>query len=56
LNAGGREMMEAQVTLLNEQVMLQFSLLQQKFGWWGLSWLESILRAADALISAEEEE
>jgi CRISPR-associated endonuclease/helicase Cas3 len=57
LNAGGSEVAEEdRVVALNEQVMLQLNLLQQKFGWWGLAWLESILRASDALVSAEEEE
>ena len=35
----------------NVEVMQRFGLLQKRFGRWGLAWLESIVRCADALAS-----
>lgn len=34
--------------------VLRFAGLQAKHGWWGLAYLEAILRAADAYVSADE--
>lgn len=33
----------------------RFSDLQKQFGWWGLAYLEAILRSADAYVSADDE-
>jgi CRISPR-associated endonuclease/helicase Cas3 len=41
---------------LAKQVPRRFAQLQRKYGRWGLAYLESILRAADALASMPEEE
>jgi CRISPR-associated endonuclease/helicase Cas3 len=43
------------VAALVREVPLRFDQLQQRYGRWGLAWLESILRAADVLGSEEEE-
>lgn len=37
---------------LSAEIPLRFARLQQRFGRWGLAWLESILRAADYAASA----
>jgi CRISPR-associated endonuclease/helicase Cas3 len=34
--------------------ILRFSVLQKKYGWWGLAYLEAILRCADAYVSEGE--
>ncbi len=34
--------------------LLLFARMQAKYGWWGLAYLEAILRAADAYVSADE--
>ena len=39
----------------NVEVMQRFGQLQQRFGRWGLAWLESLLRCADAQASQPEE-
>ena len=39
----------------NVKVMQDFGRLQNRFGRWGLAWLESILRCADAQASQPEE-
>jgi CRISPR-associated endonuclease/helicase Cas3 len=48
---------ERHTTEVNEEaaqeVMRRFSRLQQRFGHWGLAWLESLLRCADILASQE---
>jgi CRISPR-associated endonuclease/helicase Cas3 len=49
--------MERHTTVQNTQaaheVMRRFGRLQQRFGRWGLAWLESLLRCADALASQQ---
>ena len=37
------------------ETMLRYSSLQERFGWWRLAWLESLLRRADGMASAEYE-
>jgi len=37
------------------EVMQRFGRLQQRFGRWGLAWLESLLRSADAMASQPEQ-
>ena len=37
------------------ETMLRYSSLQERFGWWRLAWLESLLRRADGMASAEHE-
>lgn len=49
------EVRETEIALLAHQVPLRFERLQRKYGWWGLAWLESLLRAADYLASDDEE-
>ena len=36
------------------QTMMRYSSLQERFGWWKLAYLESLLRHADAIASSEE--
>jgi CRISPR-associated endonuclease/helicase Cas3 len=43
------------VAALVREVPLRFDRLQQRYGRWGLAWLESILRAADVLGSEDQE-
>lgn len=49
--AGGRPRPTADNERLAVEVMQRFGRLQQRFGRWGLAWLESILRCADAVAS-----
>jgi CRISPR-associated endonuclease/helicase Cas3 len=35
-------------------VVRRFALLQRKYGYWQLAWLENLLRCADAMASAED--
>jgi CRISPR-associated endonuclease/helicase Cas3 len=36
------------------QSMMRYSRLQERFGWWKLAYIESLLRQADAIASSEE--
>lgn len=45
----------SQNELANIEVMQRFGRLQKRFGRWGLAWLESLLRCADAQASQPEE-
>jgi CRISPR-associated endonuclease/helicase Cas3 len=56
LTAGGKELTPEEVLILVEQSMERYALQVKRYGWWRQAWLESLLRAADALVSAEEEE
>jgi len=49
------ELEDSVVASLVREVPLRFDQLQRRYGRWGLAWLESILRAADALASEDEE-
>jgi CRISPR-associated endonuclease/helicase Cas3 len=40
---------------LSSGVAERFQSLQTSYGWWGLAWLETLLRLADWAISAEEQ-
>lgn len=49
--------LETDSTMVDEtayQIMRRYSKLQERFGWWKLAFLESILRQADAIASADE--
>ncbi len=39
---------------LTNEALRRFGRLQRKYGWWYLAWLESLLRCADGLASAEK--
>ena len=41
---------------INLECMKRFERLQREWGWWGLAWLETLLRRADAIASAREED
>ncbi|GIW75949.1 MAG: type I-U CRISPR-associated helicase/endonuclease Cas3 [Phycisphaerae bacterium] len=40
---------------IHTQAICRFARLQRKYGWWGLAWLENLLRCADAMASTPEE-
>lgn len=49
--------LETDSTIVDEtacQIMRRYSKLQERFGWWKLAFIESILRQADAIASADE--
>jgi CRISPR-associated endonuclease/helicase Cas3 len=46
----------ANVPQIAAKVPQRFARLQRKYGRWGLAWLESLVRAADALASQYPEE
>jgi CRISPR-associated endonuclease/helicase Cas3 len=46
----------ADVAVALAAVPVRFDRLQRRYGRWGLAWLESLMRAADALASEDEEE
>jgi CRISPR-associated endonuclease/helicase Cas3 len=50
------EVKQDAIAPLISEVPLRFDRLQQKYGRWGLAWLESLLRAADALASDDEDQ
>ncbi len=50
---GTDEKLRAQV---HREVMLRYVRLQERFGHWRLAWLESLLRRADAIVSASYNE
>jgi CRISPR-associated endonuclease/helicase Cas3 len=35
-------------------IIRRFALLQRKYGYWQLAWIENLLRCADAMASAED--
>lgn len=49
------EVSDQRVAEIVREVPLRFDRLQQRYGRWGLAWLESVLRAADVLGSEDEE-
>jgi CRISPR-associated endonuclease/helicase Cas3 len=50
------EVKQEAIAPLVVEVPLRFDRLQQKYGRWGLAWLESLLRAADVLASDDEDQ
>jgi CRISPR-associated endonuclease/helicase Cas3 len=40
---------------IHTDLIRRFARLQRTYGWWGLAWLENLLRCADALASANPE-
>ncbi|KKL04913.1 hypothetical protein LCGC14_2611330, partial [marine sediment metagenome] len=39
--------------LIAREVMLRYTRLQERFGYWRLAWLESLLRCADGIASQQ---
>jgi CRISPR-associated endonuclease/helicase Cas3 len=54
-NAYDRNYLKESARIALESVQ-RFAQLQERYGAWGLAYLESILRAADAIVSATAEE
>ncbi len=40
---------------IHTEAIRRFARMQRKYGWWGLAWLENLLRCADAMASADPE-
>jgi len=54
-NAFPKDFTESESEDVNMAVMERFNLLQRRFGWWKLAFLESLLRRADGIASANHD-